>query len=1529
MSKVIRGAGGGGGGSHTPVESPNSLRSTEYARIIDIISEGEIGGLVNGSQSIFLEGVPITNADQTSNFQGISVIQKVGTPSQSYVPGFSYVETETQVGVLVTQANPITRSISNNQLTSARVRVGIPALSIQDLSNGDMKGYSVDVAIEVQPNGGAWVTVANDTITGKCVSKYVRQYAVPLAGNAPWNIRVRRVSADNSATNIQDKVYFESYSEVIDVKLRRPNIAYFAVQAESTQFSSVPTRSYKVQGRVIRVPSNYNPETKTYSGVWDGTFILAYSSCPPWVFYDIVTHPRYGLQKFADTSATNKWLLYEIGKYCDERVPNGFGGTEPRYTCNHYIQTQQDAYTLLNELASNFDSIPFYGSGAIGVLQDSPRDESMVFTKANVIDGKFKYAGATAKSERHSVVRVTWNNPDNHYKRDIEVVVDEDLVRQWGYRPADIVAVGCTSRGQAQRRGRRLLFTEAMENETVSFTAGPEGAYLQSGEIIRIEDPLKNGQSRKGGRIVAATVSAVQVDKWVSPGASPVMYCTAADGTVMQGTVSSVSGNTVTIDPPFPSAPAPKSVWVTASAGVAPSLWRVVTTSENKGKNKGTYAVNAIKHDINKHAAIDQTPNLIKPTKPPAVTYLTPVTGIVFKEVLAIVNQQAVNRVIVGWNQLDAARGYRVRYQIDNGNWVLDVADAATYEIDIPVGLTLKVSICGIGVSGAIGPMTESSYAISGEALPPAPPANLVLEEPFSGNGARVRWDMGIRVEGYTVKVVKDGTTLRQVYVGATNHFEYLAESLKSDFGALTRSFDIAVRAEGKNGTSGTWSTITVRNEPPVALLNPAVYAIPKALVARTDLPSESDFAGIIVWLSKTNNFTPTNADIAYKGRDAVAVINQDAQGAAIVEGTTYYARMAAYDTFGTTELIKSAQLTTTGIGNGQAANALLTMLVSTIPALSDGTTLTYAPATNNTLVIYVNGKDDTVNWTINKTPSNCTVAGTNPYSISAMPQASDVGWVDFVLTKAGFDPINLKWTISKQKQGAQGSAGNPGNPGTPGTPGTPGSNGATAYNLSTSGSSGTVTVNGSLVVCTTGTGAWNSQAYSIESFVSGAYASAQPFAGTQNAMFGLNSDPTGNASYDSLDFAWYTPNGTLRIYEGGNEKGEFGSYDVNTTLGVYYNGSSVTYYKNGSAVRTVSAPVNAKLHFDSSYTSTGSGFKNIAFGAFVAPTSTITANGHNNNTGGPSNVTLSNGQVYEFWGVGRGHTVFVFKPDDLTFYASAGFDTYSGEYGSSISGYGGSADELNRWVLNNVPYGYIMTLISKDACSVSGALRTTLLNVFGGPSANVDTWAASRTSHAFIGQRGLKPGQAYENYTPALMPAIRANANVQGLIANGSTGAQGPQGSQGAQGPAGQTGATGTRGSVTVAAQSNGWSDYNAYNAIASLTGTGPINSDICTLYYNNTYAETKFYSSGLWVSLNSYINGNLLVNGTVQGDKLVANSITAGKLNVTTLSAISGNVGFLTSRLNGSSSGYEQDNDGYRVYEGSTLRVKIGKLS
>ncbi|AQW29030.1 host specificity protein J [Ralstonia syzygii subsp. celebesensis] len=667
--KNIIGYGGGkdGGGGSSPVESPDSLHSIAYARILDLLSEGEVAGLVNGLQSIYLDSTPLANADGSLNFQNVAIDYRSGTQDQDHIPGFPSVENETTVGVELTSAVPWTRAVANTQLSAVRVQLSVLALSKADTSNGNINGYRVEYAIDLSTDGGAFQRVMTAAFDGKTTNKYVRTHRIelPPAVNG-WTVRVSRTTPNANSGTVADTTRVESFAEVIDAKLRYPNSALVGIRIDARQFSNIPTRAYHMRGRVIRVPSNYDPATRTYSGLWDGTFKVAYSNNPAWVFYDLVLHTRYGLGDRVNAAMVDKWSLYQIGQYCDELVPDGRGGQEPRFTCNCYLQQRSDAYAVLQDLASVFRGMAFWAAGNVVAVADMPSTASYLFHAGNVIDGKFTYAGS-AKRARKTVALVSWNNPADRYVSKVEPVQDPDGIARYGIQQTEVTAFGCTSQAQAQRVGQWILLTSRLETETVTFKVGLDAAVVMPGSIIEIADPARAGRSN-GGRVRSAAGRTVTLDRAPVAAIGDTLVVNMTDGTAQRRTIGDIAGNAVTVTADWSLAVQAEAVWSIESADLKTQLFRVVSVSEDDGL---AFEIAALQHNPSKYSAVDHGTRIeARPISviPPSVQ--PPPTDVTLSTYSAIDQGIAVTTAVIAWKPAANAIAYTVDWRRDNGEWV-------------------------------------------------------------------------------------------------------------------------------------------------------------------------------------------------------------------------------------------------------------------------------------------------------------------------------------------------------------------------------------------------------------------------------------------------------------------------------------------------------------------------------------------------------------------------------------------------------------------------------------------------------------------------------------------------------------------------------------------------------------------------------------------------------------------------------------------------------------------------------------------
>lgn len=616
-TRVVAGAGGGGSSkSRPPIEDPDNLQSRAKLSLLDLLGEGQIGGLVSGAKSIFLNGTPLQNADGTCNFSGVSWEFRDGQQTQSYITGFDDVESPFAVSVKVTKAQPVAISISNVSVDSVRLVAAVGSLLSQDKNTGDTHGSSVQFTYEISINNRAYQPLSGTlTISGKTRSRYQRsyQYALPRydSDGQPatlWTIRMNRITADADTSYVQNDLYFDSYAEIVSSKLTYPNSALVGLTIDSALFSSIPDRSYLVHGLYIRVPSNYDVTTRQYTGNWNGTFKVGVSNNPAWILFDLLTAKRYGLGQYISESAIDKAKLYQIGRYCDEMVPDGFGGEEPRFTINTTINNLAEAYKLITDICSVFNGMSFWNGSMVGFMQDAPADNSMIYSPSNIIGGAFSYTGSSRK-DRHSVILVSWNDPKQNYKQVVEYIEDPDLVAKYGIRKYETIAFGCTSRGQAVRVGKWILYTEQYQSDLVQFSVGIDSALVVPGEVVKIHDPSRAGK-RMGGRLKGCTTTLATLDApiTITPGATATISIRMPDGTFAERTLTQTWGTEPATElewsDPLPQLPVENAIWLVAEESLVPMLARVIGIGQ--GENAGEFVISAVEHNPSKYDAIEK-----------------------------------------------------------------------------------------------------------------------------------------------------------------------------------------------------------------------------------------------------------------------------------------------------------------------------------------------------------------------------------------------------------------------------------------------------------------------------------------------------------------------------------------------------------------------------------------------------------------------------------------------------------------------------------------------------------------------------------------------------------------------------------------------------------------------------------------------------------------------------------------------------------------------------------------------------------
>ena len=938
--RVHNGGGGKGGSQRTPVEAPDSLRSKQFARVLDLVSEGEIRGLVDGLRSVYLNDTPVQNADGSYNFTGVSLGTRNGTQNQPSIPGYGAVEAETGVGTEIKANEPIVRTITNASATAVRITVSVPQLTSQNIENGDLSGTSVALALDIQSDGGGFIqqnlsvtynsagviiadgiatnTIPNnlfqasvtfqrpaatgdgffssviapqgtigyllqyrlvgasawtdyrsgiydsrartsasgglasifgsgkfslgkslsatdglslpqgsynfrviktsgsqegvnaqgspviltgiqyggsvyissllvsqpqlgDTISGKTTSRYQRSYRLNLTGTGPWDIRVRRLTADSTSVALVNATYWDSYTEIVEAQLTYPNSALVSIAIDSEKFGAIPSRGYELWGLLVKVPSNYDPVLRSYTGIWNGTFKLAWTNNPAWCFYDLLLSKRYGLGDFINTAQVDKWSLYQIAQYCDERVLDGYGGIEPRFTCNLYLQTREEAYSVITSFASIFCGMAFWGAGSISAIQDAPAQPSALFTPANVIEGQFNYSGSSAKT-RHTVALISWNDPEDRYRQKIEYVEDLAGIAKYGIVQTEIVALGCTSRGQALRYGRRILYTERMETETVTFRTGLEGLAVSPGEVIQTSDPVRAG-TRMGGRLLGTTETTANLDSTVTIalGNSYTLWVVLPDGTVESRAVTNIAEDSaiLTVSPAFSATPQVMSMWVLAASNLVPETWRVIAIAEAENSQAD---ITALKYTPGKYDEIEKG-IILEPLSTSILNTSTQAapTDLSITEQLYLVTRGIIGTsATVSWSG-NASR-YELQYRIAGGNWVTVTSNTPSTDIRPLDPGTYEFILIAFSALGKRSLPVVASKIIYGKS---SPPDNLTLFNLAAING--------------TAQLSFSAATNLDVTVGGYLRIRHSTDTLGPTW---TNSLDIGSRIPGAATTA-------------------------------------------------------------------------------------------------------------------------------------------------------------------------------------------------------------------------------------------------------------------------------------------------------------------------------------------------------------------------------------------------------------------------------------------------------------------------------------------------------------------------------------------------------------------------------------------------------------------------------------------------------------------------------------------------------------------------------------------------------
>ena len=783
--KIIRGSGGRPSPPQPPqpTRTPDTLHSKQFATFLDLVSEGEIEGFASPSKEgltkgttaynnaalkdVFLNDTAVLKSTASSsspnttdfNFQDVGFTPRFGTGSQTHIPGIESSESTTDVGVEVTKASPVTRSITNTDVDAVKVAITFPQLQ-KATDAGDLLGSSVTLQVQVQYNSGGYTTVIEDTITGRTADAYQKDYRVDITGAFPVDIRVIRVTADSTTASLIDAFQWTSFGEIIDDKQRYLNSAYLSLRLDSQQFSSIPRRKYRIRGIKVRIPgaganSSGTPTVDNATGriiypdgyIFNGVMGAAtYTNCPSMVLLDLLTDTRYGLGNHITDSSLDLFSFVTASKYANTLVDNGLGGQEARMSANVNIQSAEEAFDLINELSGVMRCMPIWSAGSMTITQDKPTDASYLFNMSNVSEDGFSYTGSDLK-QRHSVISVSYFNMDTQ-EIDFEVVEDTTAVNKLGVNIKQVQAFACTSRGQAARLGRAILFAEQNESEVVSFsTSIDSGVILRPGAVIEINDPVRAGL-RRGGRVNAATTTTITVDDTANTDLpttnSPTISVIMPDGTVETKNITGISGAVVSVDSAFSTTPNVNTIWLIQDTTVVAQKFRVIAVEEQDEVN---YTISALSYVPEKYAFIEDGTAL--PTRTVSILNqpVDPPNNVVANEKIVVINNQAVAKLIISWQPITGVTQYQVNYRFNNGNYTSQTVSRPDYEIFNTEKGVYEIQVFAYNVALEISATSSDiTFNAVGKTAVPANVQNLTAE-PISDKLIRLRWDLSTDVD--------------------------------------------------------------------------------------------------------------------------------------------------------------------------------------------------------------------------------------------------------------------------------------------------------------------------------------------------------------------------------------------------------------------------------------------------------------------------------------------------------------------------------------------------------------------------------------------------------------------------------------------------------------------------------------------------------------------------------------------------------------------------------------------------------------
>jgi len=974
---------GGGGGSRAAQEAPNTLRSSASVSIVEVISEGEIVGICGGAQGIYLNDTPLMSSTGAYNFARAAWDYRVGLPTQPYMKGFAAATAEITVGTpLSITGGPIIRTTSSDQIDAVKVTILLPGgLFVQNTTNGDMSGTKVTFRIEKKlTSSGSWTSATDFTIDGKTTSPYERQYRIERpVGTGTWDVRVARVSADDASSATHSATTFSRITEIQEVKdvtteYHNTAVVGLVVDAE-TVGNQIPVRSYLVQGIKVQVPTNYNPTTRTYTGTWNGTFQTAWTDNPAWVLYDLLTNSRYGMGEFITAAQVDKFSFYDAAVYNDQLVPDGKGGTEPRYTFNAVINAREDAFRIIQTIAGAMRATVIDYNGLITILQDRPSAPVKLVTKANVLNGNFEYK-SSGLFDRHTAFNVTFNDKtDRHLQR--VVTIDSETQSgafqtalvyaqaKYGYNPIDIAAFGCTSEGQALRHGRWAVDTEINQTEIVQFKMSLNGFDLLPGEIIKLYDE-DYAATVGAGRVVSVVGTTAVLDRAVALTTGSMIDFVLADGTTIESKpIVETAGthSTITLGSALSQDVLPGADYIVTTT-VQPRQFKILSI---KQESPNVINLECVYHDPNKFARVELGVNVASPIFSNAVaTTCTVPQNLTFRESAVNIDNTIKRSLLISWSQpvKGTVGTYTLMHRVNNGTWVVvGGLKTMSYElVNIKAG-TYEVKVVAISSFGNQSDSAVGTYTIettAGGVSPLNPPTNLV--EQNNGTNKFASPDLNFKFinpasnAGVTAATLRDfqvrviettgGTVVRTFYVGPVDPGQTQLGTYTYSMNAAdtndypNRTLQIEVRCRDTSGNLSTAAVTTFTNDPCPLPTNITVTGWLQSTRVLLTLPTEPDFKGLLIWGSTSNGFTPSAANLLYDGSTSYITFN------GLNDVTTYYYKFASYDTFG-----KNAD------GTGLVVSTQYSATTIAAPGIPKGTSLPSSGSEGDTFFNTTDGK--------------------------------------------------------------------------------------------------------------------------------------------------------------------------------------------------------------------------------------------------------------------------------------------------------------------------------------------------------------------------------------------------------------------------------------------------------------------------------------------------------------------------------------------------------------------------------------------